>query len=349
MRLGSERNAARRTAEVPLRLNWGCGDHVAAGWINSDVKQAPEVDLVADIKEGLPLESESVEYAVSVHALPELPLGELVPALTELRRVLKPGGVLRLVLPDLRRAIEAYLREDADYFRLVAGDARTPGGRLITQMLWYGYSRSLFTTDFAAELLQRAGYADIAVCEPHQTASEFAAIVQLDNREEESFYIEATKPKHLSRRLGRGYNRRPAMTATSEVLDVSMKVQGDSEKTLKAAHLDGPVAGMRVEDGPLRVVGWAVGEKAPVRAVEVVSEHRVVGSATVDIPRPGVADRFTGVSGADAAGFDLRLEPSGKGVSELLVNAVLDDGSRSAIATIRVDVMRRGMLSRLFG
>jgi hypothetical protein len=106
---------------------------------------------------------------------------------------------------------------------------------------------------------------------------------------------------------------------------------------------------MRVEDGPLRVVGWVVGDRAPAREVEVVSDHKVVGKAPVDVPRPGVADRFAGMAGADAAGFDLKLEPSGRGVSELLVSAVLDDGSRSAIGTIRVDVTRRGMLSRFFG
>jgi hypothetical protein len=322
---------------------------VAEGWINSDIKEAPEVNLVADIKKGLPLASASIDYAVSVHALPELPYGELVPALEELRRVLKPAGVLRLVLPDLRRAIDAYIAGDEQYFHLVAKDSRTPGGRLITQMLWYGYSRSLFTSDFTVELLQKAGYVDIALCEAGQTAGKFSEIVALDNRKAESFYIEATNPDGATEPPERGYNRRLAMTATSEVLDVSLAEQPDSGGNLKAAHLDGPVAGMRVEEGPLRVVGWVVGERAPVREVEVVSDHKIVGKASVDVPRPGVADQFAGTAGADAAGFDLKLEPSGRGVSELLVSAVFDDGSRSAIGTIRVDVTRRGMLSRFFG
>jgi hypothetical protein len=336
-------------AEGPVRLNWGCGAHVAESWINSDIKETPEVDLVADIKEGLPLKTDSVDYAVSVHALPELPYPDLVPALLELRRVLKPGGVLRLVLPDLRRAIDAYLAGDEQYFRLVADDATTPGGRLITQMLWYGYSRSLFTPDFSVELLQKAGFADVVLCEAHQTAHRFAEIVELDNREAESFYVEAAKPGRGVGPFKRVYNRRPAMTATTEVLDVSPAEKGGGGGDLEAAHLDGPVAGMRVEDAPLRIVGWAVGARSPVREVEVVSEHKIVGKAPVGISRPGVADRFEGVAGADAAGFDLKLEPSGRGVSELLVTAVLEDGSRSAIGIIRVDVTRRGVLSRLFG
>jgi hypothetical protein len=330
------------------RLNWGCGSHVGEGWINSDVKDTPEVDLVADIKQGLPLDANSIDYAVSVHALPELPYGDLLPALAEIRRVLKAGGVLRLVLPDLGRAIDAYVAGDEGYFHLVADDATTPGGRLITQMLWYGYSRTLFTVDFCAELLAKAGFVNIALCEAHRTASEFREIVELDNRETESFYVEATKPGRGSSPFWRVYTRRSKMTATFEVLDVSLTGQGDGKGDLEAAHLDAPVAGMRVEDGPLRVVGWVVGDRARIREVEVVSDHKVVGKAPVDVPRPGVAERFTGVAGADTAGFDLKLEPSGKGVSELLVTAVLEDGSRSAIGTIRVDVTRRGVLSRIF-
>jgi predicted SAM-dependent methyltransferase len=337
-----------RPASEVSRLNWGCGDHVRQGWINSDIKDAPAVDLVADIMRGLPFGADSIDYAVSVHALPELPYGDQLQALKELRRVLKPGGVLRLVLPDLRRAIDAYLAGDDRYFHLVADDSSTPGGRFVTQMLWYGYTRTLFTTDFAAELLQRAGYVDIALCEANRTSSRFPEIVDLDNRQAESFYIEGTKSRPERSQRSRGYNRQPAMSATSVVQDVSLE-KHDGGGDLKAAHLDGPVAGMRFEEGPMRVIGWAVGSRSPVAEIEVVSEHRVVGKAPVDVPRPGVADRFAGVPGAATAGFDLKLEPSGKGVSELLVTAVHLDGSRSALATIRVDVTKRGVLSRLFG
>ena len=77
---------------VVERLNWGCGDWVEPGWVNSDVKEGLGI-IGADIREGLPFEDERFDYVVSIHALPELQLGELVPALRELRRVLKPHGV----------------------------------------------------------------------------------------------------------------------------------------------------------------------------------------------------------------------------------------------------------------
>jgi hypothetical protein len=60
-------------------------------------------------------------------------------------------------------------------------------------MVWYGYSRSLFTYEFTEELLQKAGFADIARSAFKQTAGPYPEIVELDNRERESLFVEAVK------------------------------------------------------------------------------------------------------------------------------------------------------------
>lgn len=175
------------------RLNWGCGGHPQPGWLNSDIKEFPGVQIVADLRGGLPLEDDSIDYIVSIHALPELPYPDLVPALTELRRVLKPGGFLRLGLPDLERGIAAYQRGDRDYFHVPDDDARSLGAKFVTQMIWYGYSRTLFVDDFVAELFERAGFARSERCEYRRTTSPWPDIVELDNRERESLFMEAVK------------------------------------------------------------------------------------------------------------------------------------------------------------
>ena len=174
------------------RLNWGCGTDPEPGWINSDHKDGPGIDLRCDILDGLPLGSDTLDYAVSVHALPELPHPDLVPALRELRRVLKPDGVLRLALPDLDRGIRAYLDGDRSYFLIGDEEATSLGGKFAVQMTWFGYSRSLFTYDFIEELLRKAGFDVITRCAYGETASRFAGIVELDNRERESLFVEAT-------------------------------------------------------------------------------------------------------------------------------------------------------------
>jgi len=184
---------ATRAPSGVRRLNWGCGEYPEPGWLNSDIKDVPGIDIVADVRTGLPLASDSIDYITSIHALPELPYPDLVPALTELRRVLKPGGVLRLALPDLDRGIAAYQRGDSGYFHVPDDDARSLGGKFITQMIWYGYSRSLFVHDFVEELLERAGFSRVEHCAYKQTASPWPEIVELDNRERESLFVEGVK------------------------------------------------------------------------------------------------------------------------------------------------------------
>jgi len=134
-----------------------------------------------------------MDYAVSIHALPAIRLPDLVPTLQELRRVLKHQGVLRLGLPDLEKGIEAYLNHDIDYFLVPDEEIVSLGGKLIVQLLWHGYSHSLFTTDFVEELLLKAGFAKVKICQYRETHSTYPEIVTLDNRERESLFVEAVK------------------------------------------------------------------------------------------------------------------------------------------------------------
>jgi len=176
-----------------LRLNWGCGGEGEPGWINSDVKEGPGIDMPCDIRDGLPLEDGAVDYAVSIHALPEVPYDQQVGVLRELRRVLKPGGVLRLALPDLLKGVDAYRRGDRDYFEVPDEDMASLGGKLALQLVWYGYSRTLFVPEFVEELLRRAEFAAVHHVGFRETASRYPEIVALDNRERESLFVEAVK------------------------------------------------------------------------------------------------------------------------------------------------------------
>jgi SAM-dependent methyltransferase len=177
---------------VPTRLNWGCGDWVVPGWVNSDIKGGEGV-IACDIREGLPFENEEFHYVVSIHSLPELAYEELIPALEEFRRILKPSGILRVALPDLEKSMDAYRRGDRDFFLIPDDDMQTLGGKLALHVVWYGYSRSVFVGEFVEELLLRAGFTEVHHVGYRETRSAYSEIVSLDNREAESLFVEAVK------------------------------------------------------------------------------------------------------------------------------------------------------------
>ena len=133
-------------------------------------KEGRGIDLVWDVCKGLPLEDARIDYAVSVHALPELAYPDIGPSLRELRRFLKSGRVLRLVLPDLQKAIRAYLLRRDGYFKGGKEQARSRGGRFILHTLWYGHSAPVYP-DFIEEFLLKARFVDVVVCGYRQTAS----------------------------------------------------------------------------------------------------------------------------------------------------------------------------------
>jgi predicted SAM-dependent methyltransferase len=184
---------AAETSHQIKRLNWGCGPRGAAGWLNSDRQKGPGVDYVCDVRGGLPIPSESLDYAVSVHAMQEVALEEQVPVLAELHRVLRPGGVLRLCLPDAEKAIRAYLTGDRDHFVVPDDDFASLGGKFVAHILWYGHSRVMYTFDFAEELLLRAGFARVHRCAYRRSQSGLSGITDLDDRARETLFVEAVK------------------------------------------------------------------------------------------------------------------------------------------------------------
>jgi ubiquinone/menaquinone biosynthesis C-methylase UbiE len=173
------------------RLHFGCGWTIAPGWINSDILQAPGIDVSCDIRKGLPLADDTFDYVAAHHAMQDLKIYEQVDALKELRRVLKPGGVLRLGLPDFDKFVAAYQRGDGSFF--FVHDWDTIDGNFFTHLLWYNITQTPMTSRFMEELLRKAGFSRVEHVRFKQTRSRWAEIAELDGREAESFYVEAWK------------------------------------------------------------------------------------------------------------------------------------------------------------
>jgi predicted SAM-dependent methyltransferase len=174
------------------RLHWGCGDIRPQAWINSDIVKRPGVDVLSDIvTDGLPLESSTIDYISSQHALQQLEIEGILVALREFLRVLKPNGVLRLCLPDFNKAIDAFIAGNQDYFW--CWDWDSIDGNFITQIMDFNYTKTPMTYGFVSELVLHVNFQEVHQLKFGHTMSSHQEIVELDNRPNESFYLEAYK------------------------------------------------------------------------------------------------------------------------------------------------------------
>jgi SAM-dependent methyltransferase len=174
-----------------LRIHLGCGPMARPGWINCDLRALPGVDLRFDLCRGLPFASGSACEVAAIHVLQDLTWPAIAPLLREVHRVLQPEGVLRLGVPDLDKAIDAYRANDPSYFYVPDADARCAGAKLVTQIVWYGSVRTPCNFAFLQEWLHAAGFARV-----ERRAFGESAVAELaahDNRERETLFVEAVK------------------------------------------------------------------------------------------------------------------------------------------------------------
>jgi len=102
---------ARRAPAPPPwpRVNLGCGRRRHPEWTNCDlVPDGPEV-IRCDLRRPLPFPTASCEAVYAAHVLEHLAVGEARRLVAEIHRVLRPGGVVRIVVPDLENIARAYL------------------------------------------------------------------------------------------------------------------------------------------------------------------------------------------------------------------------------------------------
>jgi hypothetical protein len=64
---------------------------------------------------------------------------------------------------------------------------------LVAQIVWYGSTRTPFTYGCIQEMLVRAGFRTVVRCGYRETRGPYPAIVDLDNRERESLFVEAVR------------------------------------------------------------------------------------------------------------------------------------------------------------
>ena len=92
-------------------LNVGCGRRFHTDWVNVDLMPTDDTVQACDISSGLPFEDGQFDAVYHSHVLEHLKPDAGRALLVECLRVLKPGGVVRVVVPDLEQIASLYLQK----------------------------------------------------------------------------------------------------------------------------------------------------------------------------------------------------------------------------------------------
>ena len=172
-----------------LYIQYGCGFSSAKGWRNFDASPTLRFERLpvlgklytknenrfpsnveyGDIVKGLPVEINSCKGVYCSHILEHLSLNDFRIALKNTYKILKPGGLFRLVLPDLEHCIKQYSNnnssEAAFLFMqntLLGYEYRPKGLKAIIALL-FGNSQHFWMWDYKAILLElsNAGFKNV--------------------------------------------------------------------------------------------------------------------------------------------------------------------------------------------
>ena len=188
-----------------LLVNIGCGERGKPGWENVDLFDSPGVNCLYDCRRGLPFADDAVKGIFTEHFFEHLDYTEEVPFfLSECNRVLQPGGVIRIIVPDAEKYVRAYCAEgweDLTRVRPLNPDHSDVhfGSKFNTKMevlnaVFRQYFAHKFAYDFPTLefLLRRYGFSGIQKQTFGRSTSPELAIDSPD-RVSESLYAEALK------------------------------------------------------------------------------------------------------------------------------------------------------------
>jgi predicted SAM-dependent methyltransferase len=153
-----------------------------------------------DVCEPLPFENDSLDWVYAEHLIEHISPPAAVVWLSEVKRTLSPGGLLRLSTPDLQKYVEGYaydnrfLQRHRRLLRIMGFGDRIPERRafMINQLFYFYGHRWIYDRQELRHVLTRAGFdpGSFSVHEYRSGSMEDVAILDQSYRRDESIYVE---------------------------------------------------------------------------------------------------------------------------------------------------------------
>jgi ubiquinone/menaquinone biosynthesis C-methylase UbiE len=215
-------------------INVGCGHQRPEGWINTDCSLNAMLQRLPLLGRVLPkllktkeyashgvtylnltnrwhFANESVDVVYGSHVFEHLSMSGARHFLSEALRVLKPGGVIRLIVPDLETAARKYVAEldsgkkDASkdllyVLNLHQENTYPPDKGFLYRMAhslqgWPHQHKYMYDMDTLKKLMGEYGFQELCECSYAQS-NLIAEIAQVENTAEgiAAIYVEGSKP-----------------------------------------------------------------------------------------------------------------------------------------------------------
>lgn len=178
-----------------MKLHLGCGPRHIPGFVHVDAQPAPHVDIVGPV-ERLPMGDNSVSLIYASHVLEHFGRHAYKEVLKEWFRVLKPGGILRLSVPDFAACAAIYYENG-----LADGLSGLVGLIIGGQRNEHDFHKMIFDEDFLRRDLFDTGFREVRRWDwratEHADVDDFSQAyiphLEKENGKQMSLNIEAVK------------------------------------------------------------------------------------------------------------------------------------------------------------
>lgn len=200
-------------------VQFGCGGRLPKGVLNTDLVGFTDIRLEStapgrvfrvndapfvhhDVTQPFPAADGAFDWVYSEHMIEHITQAQAVSWLKDVRRLLKPGGLLRLTTPDLERYAAAYVERDEAFFaehsRLLRqfGLPAMPTRRafMLNQIFRFWGHVWIYDLDELTQVLELAGFRGDSVRRRafQEGAIEEVAALDSEVRRDETLYVEVT-------------------------------------------------------------------------------------------------------------------------------------------------------------
>lgn len=204
-------------------LNCGCGRTLRSGCLNvdqivmTDARGATSASgnlleihlngqvlyyLQHDLTQPFPMSGRAFAWGYSEHFIEHVKPEQAVAWLAEMRRLIAPGGLLRVTTPDLKKYINGYIDPEFRFFRLHTERMESLSGNkgsvpqrrawMVNQIFRFFQHQWIYDFDEIVHVASLAGFDPAAIMQEEYQSGllEDVAVLDSPERNDETLYVE---------------------------------------------------------------------------------------------------------------------------------------------------------------